>query len=208
MNLLIRRITLPFTIMLILFSLTVQGAYAIEENIARENVPPMDAGDIKERTAEMIEKNIESLDALQSETDDDELNDSIDSLLTQLAALRSGHESAEEEEDILEIMDELRNLIEESPEEIREALMENNMMGGPGQNYRAHGNSSMGALREGVPEGEGGPGMNDTMMNRTMRDNGFGPENSGEKPATNNTSEEKNNGLLSGLIDKIRALFQ
>ncbi|MDW7730831.1 MAG: hypothetical protein SCH66_00195 [Methanolobus sp.] len=124
MKLLTRRITLPFTIMLILLSLTVQGAYAIGENITRENASPLGAGDIKERTAEMIEKNIESLDALQSETDDDELNDSIDGLLTQLEVLRSELESAEEEEDILEIMDELRTLVEESPEEIRETLME------------------------------------------------------------------------------------
>lgn len=208
MRSLTRRITLPFTIMLILLSLTVQGAYAIEENTTKERVPPMDTDYMKERTAEMIKKNIESLDALQSETDNDELNDSIDGLLAQLDALKSELESAEDENEILEIMNELRTLIEDSPEEIREALRENGMMGEPEQNSLAQGNNSMGApAGEGIPE-RGGPGMNDTMMNRTMRDSGFGQENGGEKQAINNTSDDENNGLLSGLINKIKTLFQ
>ncbi|WP_406655574.1 hypothetical protein V7O62_07195 [Methanolobus sp. ZRKC2] len=130
MKLLDRKITLPFTIMLILLSLTAQGAYAIDSNNTKEEIPPIDVEDIKEKSLEMIDRNIESLESLQSETDGNELNDSIDDLLEQLETLKSELESAEEDEAVYEIRSTLMTLIEESPEEIKEALMENGMGGG------------------------------------------------------------------------------
>lgn len=203
MNFMNRRITLPFTILLILLSLTVQGAYAIEQNTTREDMPPMDTADMKERLSEMIDNNIESLDTLQSETDYDELNDSIDGLLVQLQALRSELENAEEEEDMLEIMNEFRTLVEESPEEIREVLMENSMMGGTENADFDPANSTMRG-----PGGEGASGMNDTMRDESMRDSVFDPENAGKEQNTDTSSADENNGLLSGLINMIKSLFQ
>ena len=199
-----KRTILLFTLMLILLSLTVQGASAM-----REDVPQMNTDDMKERTIEMIVNNIESLETLQSETDDDEHNDSIDDLLGQLETLKSELESAEDDEDVHEIMSKLRTLIEESPEEIKEKLMENGMMGGPEHGEFPQDNNTL--RGPGGKRGNGeevAPGMDGLMGNESMRDTDFNQENAGEKKPQDKEPENEDNGLLSSFINKIMSLLR
>jgi hypothetical protein len=112
---------------MIVFSTAIPGVYALEDNGSME-MPQMDAAQMKEMTLGMIENNIDALTTLQSETEDEDTLQSIESLLEQMESQKTELEGTDDKDTVEDIMGELRTLMEEAPEQVRESLMQN----GPG----------------------------------------------------------------------------
>ncbi|WP_129582625.1 hypothetical protein [Methanolobus psychrotolerans] len=199
-----RNISILFTLFMILFSTAIPGVYALENDTGME-MPQMGAEQMKEMNLEMIENNIDTLTSLQSELDDEDVVESVKSLLEQMEALKTELEATDDEKTIMEIMDELRSSMGEAPEVVREALMKNNPMGQEGQ--------------EGHMEGAGHMGGNESMQlpesnfpgNGTMNGEGqMGKPDNGDATkdeTTDDDTSEESTGLLTGLINMIKGLF-
>jgi hypothetical protein len=158
----------------------------------------MDLDQMKSRSIEMVNMNIGSLNAMQSDGSHEDLEESITSLLAQLESLKTGFENAEDEEDLKAIMGDFRKVMQDAPEEIRTELMGSEQMGEAGRGNMFMGNSTM--------RGAGGEGSSQGG-NESMEDRDF----NGEKPARghtgNGSTSETNKGLLPGLINMIRSIF-
>lgn len=124
-----KEITIALTLFMVLFSTTIPGVYALEDDEGTD-IPQMGADQMKEMTLEMIGNSIDTLTTLQSELDDEDLLDSVDSLLEQMESLKTELEATDDEDEITAIMEGYRSSMEEAPEEIREALMQNGPMAG------------------------------------------------------------------------------
>ncbi|MEZ5334118.1 MAG: hypothetical protein R2741_02190 [Methanolobus sp.] len=196
----ITKLTVSFALLMIMFSTSIPGVYAMEDDSAMQ-MPEMNADQTKEMTLEMIENSIDSLTALQSELEDDDLLDSIDSLLEEMETMKTNLEATDDEDEISAIMEEFRSSAEEAPEEIREAIMQNRAMNSQqpmdGDRTMMQGDESMQ-----VQDGEF-PG-NKTMNGEAPSDR---PDVASSADANSDSSPEGNNGLLSGLISFIKSLF-
>ncbi|WMW26071.1 hypothetical protein RE474_04940 [Methanolobus sediminis] len=203
-----RELTISFALLMIMFSTTIPGVYALEDSDSTE-MPQMDAAQMKEMTLEMIENNIDALTTLQSETDDEDTLESIDSLLEQMESLKTELEDTDDEDVVEDIMEEFRTLMEEAPEEVRESLMQNGPggEGGRGGMESMDGEGMMGNGTMQASEGEfpGNGSMSDgAQMGRP--DQGKNDTDSVNVDSTTNSTEEST-GLLSGLINMIKSLF-
>lgn len=199
-----RNISILYTLFMILFSTAIPGVYALENETGME-MPQMDAEQMKEMNLGMIENNIDILTTLQSELDDEDALESVESIFEQMKALKTELEATDDEETIMEIMYELRSSMEEAPEEVREALMKNNPMGQEGQEGRREGAGHMeGNENMQLPEGDF-PG-NGTMNSEGQMDK---PDNGDatKDETTDDDASEESTGLLTGLINMIKGLF-
>lgn len=197
MRQIVKRVSLPITILLLLLSLTVNGAYAADDPAATD-IPYMDFDQMKNRSIEMVNMNIGSLNAMQSDGNHDDLEEVITSLIAQMESLKTGFENAEDEEDLKAIMEEFRTVMQDAPEEIKTELMGNEQMGETGKSNMFMGNS---ALR--------GPGGESSFRdgNESMGDRNFNGEKRAKEYTGNESASEGNKGLLSGLINMIRSIF-
>jgi hypothetical protein len=193
----IKKTNLPITILLVLLTLAAQGVYAAE-NSTVPSAQHMDFDDIRNKSLEMMAINIESIGTMQSSGDYEELEESLTILHERIEMLKSELEKAENEEELNGIMDSFRTLMEDAPEDIRKELMGSGGMGEPGNgNFSMDNNTMRGPGRQGNL-----PGGNDSMKEGNF--NGGEPE--GGRPG-NEAPDKENNGLLSGLINKIKAIF-
>lgn len=205
-----KKLSILLAMLMMLFSTAIPGVYALEDNGTMET-PQMDAEQMKEMGLEMIENSIDSLTSLQSELDDDELLDSVDGLLEEMETLKSELEATDDEDEIAAITEEFRTSVEDAPEEIREALMQNmmqnNQMGdGPGAMDQ---NRTMMSGNESMGYGEGNFPGNGSMQGAPMGgEPSAQPDNSSsDDEKDSDAASDENNGFLSGLINIIKSLF-
>ncbi|MCQ6961875.1 hypothetical protein [Methanolobus chelungpuianus] len=197
MRQIVKRVSMPVTVLLLLLSVTMNGAYAADDPAATD-VPYMDLDKMKNRSIEIVDMNIESLNAMQSDGSHEGLEESITSLLAQMESLKTGFENAEDEEGLKAIMEDFRTVMQDAPEEIRTELMGNEQMGETGRGNMSVGNNTM--------RGPGGEGSSQGG-NESMGDRNFNGEKNARRYTGNESTGEANNGLLSGLISKIRSIF-
>ncbi|WP_340820344.1 hypothetical protein [Methanolobus sp. WCC4] len=207
-----RDITISFALLMILFSTAIPGVYALEEEGDME-MPGMDAEQMKEMTLGMITNSIDTLTTLQSELEDEDLLDSVDSLLGQMEEMSTELEATDDEDEITGIIEEFRSSMDEAPDEIRVALMQN----GPGREGQEpmDGNRTMMEGDENMqpPEGEfPGNGTMDgegPMTGEAPADRPDDDATSSDGSSSDSTSEgsEESTGFLSSLINAIRSLF-
>ncbi|WP_342304051.1 hypothetical protein [Methanolobus sp. ZRKC5] len=198
-----RKITITFALMMILFSTSIPGVYAMQDEESM-GMPEINAEQMKEMNMEMIDSNIDSLTSLQSESDDEELLDSVASLLEQMESLKTELETTDDQAAIVEIMNELRSSIEEAPEELRETLMQNNPMEREGQvamdGERPERDTANTESFEGDFPGNGSMGEEKTI---DKTDNGNAPTDE----VSNEGVSKESTGLLSSLINMIKGFF-
>ena len=196
MRQIVKRVSIPITILLLLLSLTVNGAYAADDPAATD-IPYMDFDQMKNRSIEMVNMNIGSLNAMQSDGNHHDLEEVITSLIAQMESLKTGFENTEDEEDLKAIMEDFRTMMQDALEEIRTELMGNEQIEETGRGNMPMDNNERGSGEEGNFQGG-----NESMRGSSLK---------GEKPAKeytgNGSASEGNNGLLSGLITKIRSIF-
>jgi len=193
----IKRASIPFTVLLLLLSVTMNGVYAADDPAATD-APYMDLDQMRNRSIEMVNMNIESLNAMQSDGSHEDLEESITSLLAQMGSLKTGFENAEDEEELKAIMEDFRTVMRDAPEEIRTELTGNEQMGETGRGNMSRGNNTM--------RGPGGEGSSQGGS-ESMGDRNFNGEKTARKYTGNGSTSEANNGLLSGLINIIRSIF-
>ncbi len=206
-----RKLTISFALLMVLFGTVIPGVYAMDDNGNRE-MPEMDAAQMQEMTLEMLENSIDSLTELQSELEDEDLLDSVDSLLEEMETIKIELEATDDEEEIASIMEEFRTSMEDVPDEIREALIQDSSMG-------EKGNMKEGDRNMQAQEGEGpenGVMEKETAMNdEDSTDRPVSDETPADKPDNDDASEksssittsDKNTGLLNSLINAIKSLF-
>lgn len=193
----VKKTSVPITILMILLTVAVHGAYAAENSSTTE-APALDFEEMKSMNIEMMEMNIESLTSMQSDGNHEDLEEPITSLLEQIESLKAELENAEDEEDLKAIMEDFRTVMQNAPEEISKELMGNEKIGEPGKGNMSMGNNTM--------RGPGGEG-NFQGENESMRERNFNGGESAQGLPGKDTSDEGNNGLLSGLINKIKSIF-
>jgi hypothetical protein len=193
----VKKTKLPITILLMLLTLMAQGAYAAE-NSTVPDAQHMDFDEIRNKSLEMMTMSIESIGTMQSSGDYEELEESLTILQERMEMLKSELENAEDEEELNGIMDGFRTLVEDAPEDIRKELMGSGGMSEPGNgNFSMDNNTMRGPGRQGNL-----PGGNDSMKDGNFK----AGEPEGGRPG-NEVLDKENNGLLSGLINKIKAIF-
>ncbi|SFM78151.1 hypothetical protein [Methanolobus profundi] len=199
-----REITISFALLMILFSTAIPGVYALEDDSGMD-MPEMNADQMKEMTLEMIENNIDSLTSLQSELEDEDVLDSVDSLLDQMETWKTELEDTDDEDEITAIMEEFRSSMEEAPEEVREAMMQNGQMEGEARGPM-DGNGTMMEGSEDMQPHEGDFQGNGTTNGEAPMDRTTDNDDT-TQVSDDTSSSEESTGLLSSLINMIKGLF-
>lgn len=199
-----RELTISFALLMILFSTAIPGVYAMGDDGNRE-MPEMDAEQMKEMALEMLANGIDSLTELQSELEDEDLLDSVDSLLKEMETMRTELEATDDEEEIAAIMEEFRASMEEVPDEISEVLMQDGPMGRESQ-QPMDGDRTMVEGDENMHSSEREKTVDDNVNGETPADRSA-DETSPIDESSSGSASEENNGILSGLINIIKSLF-